>query len=213
MIEKLENRRLMDAAITGGSGHAGILVDVHNVNGAIVGTANIDYHAPGWFDNGQGNGNPLTGADGLITVSYNPGQTVQSQMGTVNPDRIIHGGIAGDLRIAAWLKRETDPSGGQNGTIDLDALALANQSVTFCTNACWTFATYFVWDTNCYMFADEAIRQESGYPMEADSCTWDGLMNDLTAAQKWLKTHPVRKVLPVRYDMKVSAIKDFLDKQ
>lgn len=213
MIEKLENRLFMDAAITGGPGHAGILVDVHDPSGKITGTVNIDFYAAGYFgempgtDGSSGGGDPLTGADGRIRVVFNPGQTVQSTMGTISPDRIIHGGLQGDLRIADWIKKETDPAGGGNGTIDLNAIALENTTFEMRVNACWGFSTYFVWDTNCYMFADKAVQLESGYPFEPDSCTWDGLQKDLTAAQNWLKKHPVRKVLPVFESLVKTAIK------
>lgn len=209
LIEKLENRLFWDAAVTGAPGHAGILVDVHDQYGRITGTVNLDYYAKGYFgeengtDGSSDGGDPVTGSDGRIRVVFNPGQTVQSTMGTISPHRIISGGIQGDLRIADFIKKETDPAGGGNGTIDLNAIALEKNSLEMRVDACWAFSTYFVWDTNCYRFADRLVQLESNCPeIDGTSCTWDGLINDVITAQNWLKNHPLRKILPILIKMK-----------
>lgn len=178
----------MDGAITGGDGHAGFLVDVRGKDGSIVGVMAIDYYAAGYLgetpgtDGSSDGGNPLTGSTGRIKVDYTPDTTVQKRMGTNNPGAIIKGDAAADRLVADYVKDVT------NNFINFDEIAAKDEPYEDRENAYGDYETYYVWDENCYNFADKLLSLEAGTQF-GDSSTWEGLQSDLRSAQQWIKAH------------------------
>lgn len=213
MVEKLENRLFMDAAITGGPGHAGFVVDVRNENGAIIGVMAIDYYAAGFFgenpgtDGSSDGGDPVTGSTGRIRVDYTPNTTVQQRVGTINPNAIIKGDAAADERVEQFIEDVT------NNFVNFDEIAGNGENYEDRVNAYGDYETYYVWDENCYHFADKLLSLEANTTF-GDSSTWEGLQADLVSAQKYLhnQTRIFRKPLPV-FESVVKTVKDIKEAQ
>lgn len=187
-VETLERRQFMDGAITGGPGHAGFLVDIRDRDGNITGVLAVDYYAAGYMGETPGTdgscddscGDPVRGAQGRVMGVYTPGTTVQQRMGTVHPDYIIQGGIAGDQRVARYIRDITDCM------IDPSSYADDTTSSETRCDATGIFATYYVWDVNCYTFSNELMEQaggvNAGWP-----CTWDGLTENLGTVKTYMR--------------------------
>ena len=194
-VETLERRQLMDGAITGGPGHAGFVVDIRDKSGVITGVLAVDFYAAGYMGETPGTGgssdggDPITGSQGRIMAVYTPGTTVRQRMGSVHPDYIIEGGMAGDQRVAQYIRDVTD------GVIDPSSYAGADKASATRTDATGIFDTYYVWDINCYTFANELMEREGGVDV-GWPCSWDGLTENLGKEKKAMR----KRLLPAVYE-------------
>lgn len=150
-IESLESRSLCNAYITGGPGHAGIAVDVHDENGKVVGNLCVDFYASGYFGetpgtDGQSSGNVITGDQGRFLYTYNPTPF------RVTGQTVIPGNAVDDARLAEYIRR----LGGPNAA----TLAMLNQYLSCRVDANSDFATYTVGSNNCFSFVGACINAE-----------------------------------------------------
>jgi hypothetical protein len=198
MIELLEPRRLFNFALTGASGHAGIVVDVHTANdepAVILGRLRMDYYLEGYFGETAG----TEGSSSGINVGEGPGKIMYSW----EPGAGVSGG-------SVVVKTTTKEDGNLLNYVYTvlggpSPLYLRyNPPGYFVRVKCggFRFAEYRVLTNNCYTFSGfmaqtllghRAIQgdgQGNGpFPSpEGDATTWDYLHDHL---EDWVAKHPL----------------------